>query len=208
MRAYFTASIVGKKYHLTNYKRIIEFLEKHGIEVAADHILNTTEEQIHFETREQRVKMQKKFEEWVNEADFVVVEASFPSISVGYEIALAVHRGKPVLVLYSEGDPPSLIINNEEEKLVVEKYNKETLPTLIDDFVNYYKGEGDTRFTFFITSKIAAFLAKQAKKNKVPKSGLPSLAHHAGHENPYSLNIHNRDAVTDTASPVYSFYAD
>ncbi|MFH0749765.1 MAG: hypothetical protein V1917_02500 [Candidatus Gottesmanbacteria bacterium] len=170
MRAYFTASIVGKKYHLANYKRIIQFLTERGVDVAGDHILNTTEEQIHFETREERVKIQKKLEQWVMEADFIVVEASFPSISVGYEIALAVHRGKPVLVLYSEGDSPSLIIHNEEEKLVVEKYTTTTLPTLIDDFINYYRGESDTRFTFFITSKIASFLEKQAKKNKVPKS--------------------------------------
>jgi hypothetical protein len=170
MKAYFTASIVGKKYHLANYKRIVQLFTERGIDVAAAHILDTTEEQIHFETRAERVRMQKKFEEWVMDADFVVVEASFPSISVGYEIALAVHRGKPVLVLYSEGDPPSLIINNEEEKLVVEKYDAATLPTLIDDFVNYYRGESDTRFTFFITSKIASYLEKQAKKDKVPKS--------------------------------------
>ncbi len=170
MRAYFTASIVGKKYHLANYKRIIALLGSRGVDVVADHILNTTEEQIHFETREERVKMQQKFETWVTEADFIVVEASFPSISVGYEIALAIHRGKPVLVLYSEGDPPSLIINNEEEKLIVEKYSPTNLDEIIDDFINYFRGESDTRFTFFITSKIAAYLEKQAKKNKVPKS--------------------------------------
>lgn len=170
MKAYFTASIVGKKYHLAHYKRIIELLREDDVEVVADHILNTTEEQIHFETRDERLKMQKKFEDWINEADFVVVEASFPSISVGYEIALAIHRGKPVLVLYSEGDPPSLIINNEEEKLIVEKYTAENLPEILKDFINYFRGESDIRFTFFITSKIASFLAKQAKKNKVPKS--------------------------------------
>jgi hypothetical protein len=170
MRAYFTASIVGKKYNLANYKRIIDLLKTRGVEVAAEHILNTTEEQIHFETREERIKMQKKFERWVLDADFIVVESSFPSISVGYEIALAIHRGKPVLVLYNSGDPPSLIINNEEEKLVVEKYTDSTLPDILDDFINFFRGESDTRFTFFITKKIALYLDKQAKKNHVPKS--------------------------------------
>lgn len=170
MRAYFTASIVGKKYHLAKYERIIRLLSESGVEVVAEHILKTTEQQIHFETREERIKIQKKFERWVNEADFVVVEASFPSISVGYEIALAIHRGKPVLVLYSEGDPPSLIINNEEEKLIVEKYTETNLQEIIADFINYFHGESDTRFTFFITSKIASYLERQAKKNNVPKS--------------------------------------
>ncbi len=100
----------------------------------------------------------------------MVVEASFPSISVGYEIALALHRGKPVLVLYSNGDPPSLMDNNEEQKLVSEKYTSATLPTIIDDFINYVRGGSDTRFTFFITSEIASYLEKMGKKNKIPKS--------------------------------------
>jgi len=170
MHAYFTASIVGKKFHLDKYKKIIALFESRGVTVEKEHILSTTEEQIKLETREERLKIQKKFEQWVNNADFVIVEASFPSISVGYEIALAVHRGKPVLVLYSEGDAPSLITHNEEEKLVVEKYDSSNLTEIITDFIDYYKGANDTRFTFFITSKIASYLEKQAKKNNVPKS--------------------------------------
>ena len=170
MHAYFTASIVGKRHHLDNYLHIISLLQKKGVTVTADHIIETTEEKIHFESKEERVNIQKQLENWITESDFIVVEASFPSISVGYEIALAIHRGKPVLVLYSEGDPPSLIIQNEEEKLIVEKYTPNTLSELIDDFINYFRGESDTRFTFFITSKIASYLEKQAKKNKVPKS--------------------------------------
>jgi len=170
MHAYFTASIVGKRYHLTNYTKILQILKEKGISVTAGHIIDTTEETIHFETREERIKFHKKLERWINECDFMIVEASFPSISVGYEIALALHRGKPVLVLYTTEDPPSLIDNNEEEKLVCEKYTLATLPTIIDDFINYVRGGSDTRFTFFITSEIAMYLEKMAKKHKVPKS--------------------------------------
>jgi len=170
MRAYFTASIVGKKYHLANYQKIISLLKDKGLDVTSDHILNTTEDHIHFESREERLKFQKKLEGWINAADFMVVEASFPSISVGYEIALALHRAKPVLVLYCEGDPPSLITDNEEDHLACEKYTPTTLPSIVNDFVNYVRGGSDTRFTFFITSEIAAHLEKMAKKHKIPKS--------------------------------------
>jgi len=170
MRAYFTASIVGKKYHLAKYNKIIGLFEKHGVTVDSGHILNTTEEQIRLETREERIKIQKKFESWITESDFVIVEATFPSISVGYEIALAVHRDKPVLVLYAEGDAPSLITHNEEDKLVVQKYTDDNLEEIITDFIDYFKGTNDTRFTFFITSKLASFLEKQGKAHHVPKS--------------------------------------
>jgi len=170
MQAYFTASIVGKRYHLDKYKKIVSLLQKQGVTINADHIINTTEEQIHFESKTDRIEIQKKLENWINDADFIIVEASFPSISVGYEISLALHRGKPVLVLYAEGDPPSLIVNNEEEKLIVEHYTESTLPEIISDFIDYWRGSNDTRFTFFITSKIASYLEKQAKRKSVPKS--------------------------------------
>lgn len=170
MKAYFTASIAGKKYHFDNYRKIIDILLENGVDVAADHIVRATEDSIRLETREQRIKFQKKLEGFVNTSDFMIVEASFPSISVGYEIALALHRGKPVLVLYSEGDSPSLIVDNEEERLVVEKYTPNRLEEIIKDFINYVKGGSDTRFTFFVTSEIASYLDKVAKKSKVPKS--------------------------------------
>lgn len=170
MQAYFTASIVGKRYHLEKYKKIVELLRQKGVAIEADHILHTTEEQIHFESKDERLAIHKKLEGWITDADFIVVEASFPSISVGYEISLALHRGKPVLVLYSEGDPPSLIMNNEEDKLVVQQYTLSTLNEILTDFIDYYRGSNDTRFTFFITSKIASYLEKQAKNNNVPKS--------------------------------------
>lgn len=170
MHAYFTASIVGKKQYLENYLKIIGLLKKHGAEVTCDHIIKTEESSIHLETKEDRIKFQKKLENWIDDADFMVVEATFPSISVGYEIALAVHKGKPVLALYSQGEPPSLIFNNEEEKIVCEKYTNANLEEIMTDFLNYVQGESDTRFTFFVSSNIASYLSKMAKKNKVPKS--------------------------------------
>lgn len=170
MKAYFTASVVGKKQYLDKYLSIIHLLEKSGVDASAEHILSATEDKIRLETRNERVALQKKLETLINDADFLVAETSFPSISVGYEIALALHRGKPVLVLYNQGDSPSLIVNNEEEKLVVEKYTEASLPTIIADFINFVRGGADTRFTFFITSEIGSYLERMGKKTKVPKS--------------------------------------
>jgi len=170
MHAYFTASIVGKKYYLDNYLAIIQLLKSQGITVTSDHIINTDESTIHFETREERLNFHNKLEHWINEADFMVVEATFPSISVGYEIALALHKGKPVLALYSQGNPPSLINNDENERLVCEKYSLKTLLNTVSDFIKYVQGNTDTRFTFFINSEIASHLTRISKKRRLPKS--------------------------------------
>jgi len=169
MKAYFTASVVGKKYHLADYERIISIIRSREIDISADHILKANEAKIRIESKTDRIAFQKKLEGWILSADFMIVEASFPSISVGYEIAFALHRAKPVLVLFRE-DAPSLITDNEENHLLVQKYTSETLPGIIDDFINYVRGGSDTRFTFFITSEIGAYLEKMSKKTKVPKS--------------------------------------
>ena len=170
MVAYFTASIIGKKYHLAKYKKIIELLESKGVEVICEHIINTSETQIRLETRKDRLQFHQYLEDWITTAQFVVAETSFPSISVGYEISLAIARGKPTLVLYSEGDPPSLLAHHESEKVVCERYTETTLPAVINDFFLYAHGGSDTRFTFFISSKQAAYLEKRAKTQHIPKS--------------------------------------
>jgi hypothetical protein len=170
MEAYFTASVVGKQYHFDKYKKIVEMLERKGVKVKYEHIFNASEATIRMKTKEERLAFEKQLENSITAADFMVVESTFPSISVGYEISLALNRGKPVLILYNSGDPPSLFAYHSDEKLVCEKYSPDTLETIIDDFLNFVSGSSDMRFTFFITSKIAAYLDTVSKKRKVPKS--------------------------------------
>ena len=170
MRAYFTASIVGRKFHLDHYQKISAILRERGVDVADEHILNVSEKDIQLQSKDVRLTFHKKLEDWINNADFLVAETSFPSISVGYEISMALDRGKPVLILYSEGDAPALFAFHENEKIVCEKYTAETLPAIITDFLHFVRGGADTRFTFFISSMQAAYLAKMGKKHRVPKS--------------------------------------
>ena len=170
MRVYFTASIVGKKKHLANYLKIIELIRAKKFSIISDHIIKTTETQIHLETKEQRLKFSSQLEKWISSCDFLIAETSFPSISVGYEISIALKLGKPVLILFSEGEAPSLLAHHKDEKLVCETYNPETLSDIIDDFISYIQGTEESRFTFFITPEIALHLEDISKKEKMPKS--------------------------------------
>jgi len=170
MNIYFTASIVGKKHHLTQYEHIIKIAKSHGATIQSDHIMKSTEDNIRMETKEERLAFHKKLDQWINVCDCMIVETTFPSISVGYEISLAINRGKPVLILYNEGDPPSLLFTQHEEKLICEKYTQDSLKNTIEDFIAYVQGNADMRFTFFISSAIASYLNKISKKQKIPKS--------------------------------------
>lgn len=149
---------------------IISLLRSKGYTVNCEHILNADESKIRLETREKRIAFQKQLKGWITNSLFVVVEASFPSISVGYEISLALRMGKPVLILYSEGDPPSLLASTTNDNLVCERYTLDSVQYIIDGFINYIRGANDSRFTFFITPSIAHYLDEIARQRKMPKA--------------------------------------
>ncbi|CAN5126927.1 hypothetical protein BH09PAT2_BH09PAT2_10660 [soil metagenome] len=167
---YFTASIAAKEQYLPKYTQIVDHIKKSGHEIISDHIFKATEREISTKSRDERLNFHNKIEKWIYQCDGLIAETSFPSISVGYEISLALRVGKPVLILYSEGDPPSLLAHHKDEKLLCEKYTSQTLPSILDDYMHYIESKSDLRFTFFITPKIASYLDDIAKKDKLPKS--------------------------------------
>jgi hypothetical protein len=170
MIIYFTGSLAAKDKYIQNYKAIISFLKSQGHTVISDHIIGATESKISMYTREQRLQFHVQLEKWIRSCDFMIAETSFPSISVGYEISLALRLGKPVLILYSEGDPPSLLAHHENEKLDCEKYTPNNVNKILLNFIDFIQGKHDTRFTFFISPELAAYLDDISRSEKLPKS--------------------------------------
>lgn len=170
LKLYFTGSVAARDQFAKNYQKIISSVKEKGHSIIADHIMGISEKEIGMKTREDRLKFHTKIERWIHSCDALIAETSFPSISVGYEISLALRVGKPVLVLYSEGEPPSLLAHHRDEKILCEKYTSSTLPEILEDFIGYVGGKTDLRFTFFITPKIAGFLDQVSRSEHLPKS--------------------------------------
>ena len=121
--------------------------------------------------REERQAFHSNLESWIKECDFMVANVSFPSISVGYEIAMALHQNKPVLVLHALGTKaPNLLADYKNDQVICEAYTQHTIAELIDEFIRYAKSRVEMRFTFFITPRIAAHLEEMAQKKHMPKS--------------------------------------
>ena len=80
---------------------------------------------------------------WVKACDVVVAEVSTPSHGVGYEIALAVCSGKPVLCGYQEGRRVSkMILGNSSPGLRVFSYRtSEELVQRVRDFLKQVEGD-------------------------------------------------------------------
>jgi hypothetical protein len=169
MNVYFTASIVGKKKYLDHYEEIIRVLKKNGHSVTSDHIIHASENLINLQSERNREQFHKKLRKWIMDSQCMVVETSFPSISVGFEISLALNLNKPVLVLYTN-EAPTLLSGYNDEKMICQQYNIQNVANIIEDFLNYVKGTSEHRFTFFITTEMNQFLEEISKKKKVPKS--------------------------------------
>ncbi len=170
MKIYFTASVSAKHKLITEYLNVINYLKSLGHEVENDHIIRASEQQIKTSSKEAVLGFHSKMESFIKNCDFVVADTSYPSVSVGYEISLALRVGKPVLVFYGAGGAPSLLSYYKDEKLVSEQYTYQSYKETIDTFIRFIESKSDLRFTFFITPEIALFLDEIVKKEKTPKS--------------------------------------
>ncbi|MCR5656915.1 MAG: nucleoside 2-deoxyribosyltransferase [Butyrivibrio sp.] len=95
-KVYFAGSIRGGRVDAELYHRIITYIQRTD-DVLTEHVgdLNlqesTTDKQIYATDTG-----------WLRESDLVICEATCPSLGVGYELAYAEARNKPVYIFYDK----------------------------------------------------------------------------------------------------------
>lgn len=171
MKIYFTAAIsdIPAKQQ-ENYKKIVDTLKDMGHEVYADHILGKTEERLRKQSEEEKLEVERRIIAWKNQADLVVAEVSYPSFGVGQELEYALSRDIPVIAVHLEEREPHLLVAAGGEYLQTAEYTPRNLRKTLKDYIDYAKDFADTRFNFFISSKISVFLDWVAKKRKIPRA--------------------------------------
>lgn len=106
------------------YGQIVDHLLQHGHEVPTAHLARP--EVMELEQVVDPEEVYRRDIEWIQDCDAVVAEVSTPSHGVGYEIAYALGRGKPVLCCHRDGVPVSkMITGNRSEGLVVAAYGSD-----------------------------------------------------------------------------------
>lgn len=122
MNIYFACSIVGGRQDEAIYMQLVEALQGDGHEVPtailAGPEVGTLESRAH-PAREVYLRDTA----WIEAADAMIAEISTPSHGVGFEIAYALHRAKPVLALHDENRMVSkMITGNNMPGLRVNAY--------------------------------------------------------------------------------------
>jgi nucleoside 2-deoxyribosyltransferase len=121
MNIYFSCSITGGRNDQKNYQDIVSALEAAGHVVptailADPHILE-------YEAVTSAEEVYERDIAWLDECDAVVAEISTPSHGVGYEIAYALEKGKPVICGYQAGRRVSkMLTGNTHSQITLIEY--------------------------------------------------------------------------------------
>jgi nucleoside 2-deoxyribosyltransferase len=123
MNIYFSCSITGGRQDQAVYAEIVDHLLAKGFEVPTAHLSSAGI--LDEETMIEAEAVYQRDTRWVEGCDALIAEVSTPSHGVGYEIALAVTLGKPVLCCYQRGRKVSkMILGNTHEKLRLTEYTE------------------------------------------------------------------------------------
>lgn len=124
MNIYFSCSLTGGRQDEPIYEAIVDHLLRQGHEVPTAHLARPEV------MREERIvdpaEVYARDVAWLDASHCVIAEVSTPSHGVGYEIAYALEKGKPVLCCYQAGRPVSkMITGNSSTQLEVASYRDE-----------------------------------------------------------------------------------
>ena len=101
MNVYFSCSLTGGRTDQPAYAALVALMQALGHQVLTAHLALASAA-----TEDVGLSPQTVFDRdtaWLRDSDAVVAEVSTPSHGVGFEIAYALERGKPVLCLAREG---------------------------------------------------------------------------------------------------------
>jgi nucleoside 2-deoxyribosyltransferase len=101
MNLYFSCSLTGGRRDQRMYAAMVAHLQALGHRVLTAHLAAAT-----VTAEDGGVSAVEVFERdtaWLRDCDAVIAEVSTPSHGVGFEVAYALERGKPVLCLAQEG---------------------------------------------------------------------------------------------------------
>lgn len=118
MKVYFAGAIRGDRGKKETFKRIVAFLKKQGHEVLTEHVAK--DDILETERKKPDREIYAQDIGWLEQADVVIAEITKPSFGVGYEVAYASQRNKPVWLLYEKGSEKNvsaMALGNDHPKI-------------------------------------------------------------------------------------------
>lgn len=173
MRFFFSASVHGKRLLESNYKLIAQEVQRLGHEVDVTTVLDQDPTDMDSWSEQKSLDLHKTVMNGMKKADGLLIEASYASTGVGFNLASAVHLGKPVIIFFSGKEEPHIFRTLEKinDKFQVIRYaNLDQLRKEIAPALAFATENQDTRFNFFISPEHAKYLDWIAQTYKMSRS--------------------------------------
>lgn len=173
MKVYFSATITDDEQYKSSYKKILNILKqgKHDIYEYGSDQLDTSK--ILSQSDDEILKIYRELDKFLKQADVYIADISLPSVAIGYEISQAIVLRKPVLALINEKSsfqPLATIKGNKSRYLELEKYNVDTLPKILKDFMKKSKKKLDSKFILIVSPEIDSYLTWSSQENRMHKA--------------------------------------
>lgn len=168
MKIFFEASVTGRKYFLENYRQIYAALQETKYQLFT-YAFDSSPDKIADETIDEAESFYRKMAKMIRESDLGIFEVSYPSLGIGYEIALFMEQSKPVIALYTGSKRPYVLESIKNDKLIVVEYDLKSLKETLNQAINYAKEKMDSRFTLILPPELVGYLDIIAK-NGTPRS--------------------------------------
>lgn len=174
MKIFFTASQRGKKYFDEYYNIIYKKVEERGFHHIDSTLVNMSVDDFYNRFEQKGLQsyndLYKENLELIKEADVVVFECSFNSLSIGFMVEKALEMNKPTIVLYLKEHTPYFLAGTKEDKLIAKSYTKDDLEKIVDKVIDEAIQLRDKRFNFFISPGLLTYLENAARQEGITKS--------------------------------------
>jgi nucleoside 2-deoxyribosyltransferase len=132
MKVYFSCSLTGGRQDQPIYAALVNHLVAQGHDVLTAHLASP--EVMEAEAVVDPFAVYQRDTAWVEDCDAMIAEVSTPSHGVGYEVAYALDRHKPVLCCYrAETRVSKMILGNTSPQITVKAYRDEAEAVQIVD---------------------------------------------------------------------------
>lgn len=171
MKVFFNASLSGKKKFGENYQLIHEAILKAGHELVASPVVTAEAENTDWTDPKAAGSYYKQIKEWTKKADLVIFEVSYPSTSIGFEVAMALSMSKPVMAFHGQDAPENFVLESiKDDKFQMVDYRLDEVDQAVADAITYATNQADTRFNFFISPDIGAYMDWLSRVRKLPRA--------------------------------------
>jgi hypothetical protein len=167
----FLAPIYATVPYRGNYSSIIDYLAKQGHSV--NHLLSITQQALASYNQENKDKLILNFHKNIRQCDLAIAECSIPSINVGYEISLAIHHEKEVIILKSIEPETAVTSSNllcPDKNAYIYEYNKTNLISTLKEALQFIAPKKHKKFNLLFTPAMTDRLNYISRKKNLPKS--------------------------------------